>query len=311
MRKIQLLAGLLLLSGTMFISSCKKDSTTTDLSPSMNFVGGNNFISSDQTVDAGTVFSVGVNATANSTSGTKLTKFKIVRTFNNVPQTAFDTTFNSSISNYNENFTAVAAPVAGSERWTFTITDKDGETKELAFVITTVATAGPIDTYTAVLLGGQQNPNLGSFYATTNTVFNEANANQNQNKIDMVFYYGTSNHASIVAPASTQLSLINEFKYILDQTDANHWTVTNETKFKDVTSAVSDWALVTNDALITANAANLTALNVNLLTVNNIIAFETAATSANPGKKGLFKVLALGGTTGADRSITIEVKIQQ
>lgn len=308
MRKFQLLAGLLLITGIGLFTSCSKDDETEDLTPSMNFIGGADYVDGNATMDAGAGFQFGINATANASSGAKLTNIKIVRTFENVPTEVLNETLNTD--SYNQTFTADAVTEPGAERWTFTITDKDGESKELAFVITTVATAGEINTYTAVLLGGQLNPDLGSFYATSNTVFNQANANLNQSKVDMVYYYGETNQASIVAPASTQLSLVPQFSYILDAGNAAHWTVTNQTKFKLVLGSI-DWAMVTDDALITANTSGLTDLNVNNLATGNVIAFETATTSANPGKKGLFKVVAITGDGPATRAITIEVKIQQ
>lgn len=309
MRKINLFVGLLLITGMGFITSCSKDSTT-DVSPSIVFKGGVDFIASDVTLDAGSSFHVGITAAANSTSGKNLTKFKVVRTFNNTPTTELDTTINTANFSWEAYYSTNTS--AGTERWTFTITDKDGQTNELAFVITTEATAGEIYTYTAVLLAGQLNPDGGSFYSTLNdSVMKEGIANVNQSRIDMIYFYGGSStiYASIVAPASTQLSDVPEFSYILDATNADHWTVTNQTKFRLVTGI--EWALVTNDALIASNAIALHDMNINLLSENQIIAFETASTSANPGKKGLFKVIALSGSSGADRSITIEVKIQK
>jgi hypothetical protein len=280
------------------------------LEPSMNFTGGEGFVTADITLGVGELFYVGLNASSNTISKAKLTNLKIVRTINNIPQTVIDTTFQTD--NFNIQFAAMAYPAVGSERWTFTLTDKSGESKELAFVITTILMAGEINTYTSVMLGGQLNPNLGGFYATfDNVVLIDANADLHQIKIDMVYYYGATNHASIIAPASSQIALIPEYSYILDAGNANHWTVTNQTKFKDVTPAGIDWSLVSNDALIIANATNLTDMNVNQLAVNDIIAFETAATSVNPGKKGLFKVTAIDGNSASDRSITIEVKIQK
>jgi hypothetical protein len=309
MRKFQLLAGLLLITGLGLFTSCSKDSTE-DLTPSINFIGGTDYVTGDKILDAGAEFKFGINASANANSGKKLTNFKVVRTFNNVPDQVLDTTF--SVDNFNQSYITNANTEIGTERWTFTITDKDGESKELSFVITTKATAGDIHTYTTVLLAGQLNPNGGSFYSTVNdSVMTEGIANLNQSKVDLIYYYGTTKHNSIVAPASAQLSDIPEFSYILNSSAANHWTTTNQTKFKDVTSADIDWSLVTNDALITANAVNMTDMFVNDLAANKIIAFETASTSANPGKKGLFKVTSISGTTGADRTITIEVKIQK
>lgn len=305
MRKINLFAILILVSGIGFLASCSKDSTT-DVTPTINFIGGAGYTSTDVTLDAGELFRVGVNAAANATSGKNLVKFKVVRTFDNTPTTELDTTINTDNFSWNSYFSANTG--VGSETWTFTVTDKDGQTNELSLKITTVATAGQINSYTAVLLGGQENPSRGSFYSTFNdSVMIQGIANVNQSKIDMIYYYGTTNKASIVAPASTQLSAVPQFSYILS--GASKWLVTNQTKFKAVTGI--DWALVTNDALITANAVALTDMNVNQLVAGNIIAFETATTSANPSKKGLFKVVSVTGTAAADRAITIEVKIQK
>lgn len=311
MRKINLFVGLLLITGMGFITSCSKDSTT-DVSPSIVFKGGVDFIASDVTLDAGSSFRVGITAAANSTSGKNLTKFKVVRTFNNTPTTELDTTINTANFSWEAYYSTNTS--AGTERWTFTITDKDGQTNELAFVITTEATAGEINTYTAVLMGGQENPNHGSFYSTGNDsvmIMGIANLAQNQSKVDMIFYYGENNHNSIVAPSSTQLSQVPAFAYILDAENLNHWAVTNQTKLKLVSGITWAWADVTNDALITANAANLTEMNVNLLAANDIVAFETATTSTNPGKLGLFKVVSITGDDPATRAITIEVKIQK
>jgi hypothetical protein len=313
MRKFHLLAGLLLITGIGLFTSCKKDSTE-DLTPSITFIGGDDYVSSNTTLAAGAEFHVGINASANASSGTKLSSFKVVSTFNNIPTTVFEaTSINSDTYTWNDYVTANT--VAGTERWTFTITDKDGQTTEKAFEITTEATAGEIYTYTAVLMGGQENPNHGSFYSTVDDsvmIMGIANIALNQPKVDMIYYYGTTNQASIVAPASTQISQVPAFAYILDAGNLNHWTTTNQTKFKFVTGVV--WDDVTNDALITANAVGLTDMNVNQLAVigdKSMVAFETAATSANPGKKGLFKVVAISGTTADTRQITIEVKIQK
>jgi hypothetical protein len=283
----------------------KTFTTLPDETISMNFIGGTDYVTGDVTLNASALFYVGVNAS----SGVSLNRFKVVRTFNNIPYTVIDSTISSK--NFSIQFLIQAYPLAGTERWTFIVSDVAGNSKELSFVITTQESNGEINTYTAVLLGAQLNPNIGSFYSTQNdNVLTRLNADLNQSKVDMIFYYGTTNHSSIVAPASSQLSLVPEFSYILDAGNASHWTVTNQTKFKLVLNSL-DWALITNDAQITANAVNLTDMNVNNLVAGNIVAFETASTSSNPGKKGLFKVIAISGTSSSDRSITLEVKIQK
>jgi hypothetical protein len=271
--------------------------------PWMNFIVGAGLVSSDVTLHSGEEFNAGIYAS----SSVNLAHFKIVRTFNNIPFMALDTSLNSRT--FNLQIIAQAMPIPGSERWTFTVTNIRGKSKELQFVITTEA-GGEINSYTDIVIGGQLNPSIGSFYATlSNDVMTSGEADLNQSKVDMIYYYGNTNMASIVAPASEQIALIPELSYITDAGNANHWTVTNQTKFKPVLGLT--WNDITDDTQIIQYATNFTDMNANQLVPGEIIAFETAVTSANAGKKGLFRVKAINGTSANDRSITIDVKIQR
>ena len=62
--------------------------------------------------------------------------------------------------------------------------------------------------------------------------------------------------------------------------------------------------------MIAAQATGLTDTKVASLTVNDVVAFETAATSTYASRKGIFKVLEVSGTSAATRTIKIQVKIQ-
>jgi hypothetical protein len=291
MKKTQLIIVTLILAGFTFLTSCTKDKTP----PTMNFKGGSSYTSADITVDAGTTLTFGINATNGSS---KLERFTIVATSNNSPITVVDTTF--SLDTFNKDY-SFEFPDAGESRLVFTITDKDGQTAELNLTVTTQA---PINSYTAVLLGGQLNADLGSFYSTAdNSVLNLADARANSAKADMVYYYGNSNKASIVAISDAQLSGVPTF------VECNTWNPNNATLLK-LTSGV-DWATITTGTEIESAVSGLTDTHVNQLAADNIVAFQTASTSTNPGKKGLFKVLEVNGTTSGDRSIKIEVKIQK
>jgi hypothetical protein len=291
MKKISFIMAAFLAASIMFLSSCTKDTTP----PSINFKGGAGYTSTDVTIDAGSIIKIGINATSGSS---KLERFTLVATYNNVPTTIVDTTFSSDT--YNRDFELTIFDL-GATRLTCTITDKDLETADVSF---TVTTQEAINQYTAVLLGGQLNPDLGSFYSSAdNSVMNLGTARNNPEKADMVYYYGTTNQASIVAVSDAQLDAVPTFA------ECSGWTVKNDTKFKLTTGV--DWASITTGADITANATNMTVTHINQLAVGDIVAFQTATTSSNPGKKGLYKVLEINGTTGADRSIKIEVKIMK
>lgn len=297
MRKFQLLAGLLLITGLGLFTSCSKDDTTEDLTPTMNFVGGSGFISDDATLGAGELFKVGVNASANSTSSTKLVNFKVVRTFDNIAYTVIDSTFSSST--FNLSFTTAAYPVAGSERWTFTIKDKDGESKELAFVITTVGTAPDITTFTDVVLGSYDNATIGSSFASsTGDVFKIAEAKANAANVDWLYFYGVTNLATLAAPDDAAAATIFNSATNGLQT----WSVRNATRFRLVTEGAV-WDNINTAADIAAIATGTTETKVNDLQTGNIVAFKTVDNK--------YGVIAIGSiVTGAAGSITYTVKVQ-
>ena len=287
---------------TVFVS-CSKDENTDPQLPTISFVGGSGYISADATYPVNTALKVGINAASNATSGAKLTKLVITRTFNNVPTVVLDSTI--SVANFNTEGTFNASPVAGTERWSFKVTDADNQSNEISFNIITTPTEATVNIYTAILMGGQGNNTIGSFWSSSNnTVYKQADATNNQNKVDFLYFYGTTNLATIAATDDDQANIAwnNIF---------NGWTTKNATRFKKVTGV--NWEAITanSDDLINSNATDLTLSRSNNLAVGDIIAFETASTSANANKKGLFKVISITGTSGADRAITIEVKIKK
>lgn len=284
--------------------SCNKDENTDPQLPSINFVGGSGYVSTDGTYPVNTLLKVGINAAANTTSGSKLTKLVVTRTFNNVPTTVLDSTI--SVSNFNIEANFYTASVAGTERFAVKVTDADGESNEISFNITTTPVEATVSIYTAILMGGQSNLSIGSFWSSVNnTVYKQADALLNQNKVDLVYFYGTDNKASLAAPDEATLGTVWASGYFGD------WTIRNATRFKKTTGVNWDAITTTDDDLINENATGLSLSMVNQLQVGDIVAFETAATSANSSKKGLYKVLAITGTSGADRAITIEVKIKK
>jgi hypothetical protein len=296
MKRLSFLFAILLMATVPFLTSCSQDETT-PTPPTIMLNAGPGYTSSDVTVPVNTDLKVGVIA---SSTSAKLTNLKITQTISGLATTIKDTAFSSDT--YNQDFTITAPSTVGNLTLTFLITAADGESAQTSFVITT--TSAPIYTYTAVLLGGQENPNMGSFYSTgADSVMKLAVARQNSDQVDLVYYYGATNKASIVAVSDAQLQSVPSF------VECSTWTTQNETKFK-LTSGVN-WSTIVDESGILANASDLTVTHINQLAVGDIVSFVTAATSSNPGKNGMYKVMEINGSGAADRSITIEVKIQQ
>jgi hypothetical protein len=295
MKKLSFLFAVLLMASVPFFTSCGTDGETDP--PTLMLNAGTGYTSTDVSVPVNTELKVGVITAKGSA---KLTNLKITQSGESTA--LVDTTI--SADNFNIDYLISAPSTVGVFTWTFRITDANGESAEASFKVTT--TPAPINTYTAVLMGGQLNPDLGSFYSTgTNTVLKIGAATAAPASVDFGFYYGEVNLATISAPADPAMAGVTNFDAI------SGWNPKNATKMKRILTTV-DWATVTDDAAIVSLATDLSSTMVNKLVKDYVVAFETASTSTNPGKKGLFKVIELNGTSaGTDRSIKIEVKIQK
>lgn len=164
-------------------------------------------------------------------------------------------------------------------------------------------TYGTIRSYTATLLGGQSNSN-GSFYSSSdNMVYTSTQTGADtalQRKTDLVYFYGTTNAATIAAPNDADAATAHNANSL------PNWTITNATKFKTTSFTAAQFNASMNDSLAIAATTGADLTKANQLTVGQVVGFVTAR-----GKKGIFSVTAIGGTDAATRTITINVKVQE
>ena len=186
-------------------------------------------------------------------------------------------------------------------------TDKDNQTASKNFTITAGgAVAGGIETYTTKVLGAQSASTGSSFASIDGTVYGIVDAKANSAKVDFMYFYGVSNLATLAAPNSSDAAAV--FNHATNGVEK--WAVRNATKFGTTSVTAGEFDAMTDDALIASEASGLSADKVNMLSVGDVVAFETASTSSHASKKGLIKVTAIS-STGADGSITITVKVQE
>lgn len=271
-----------------FFASCTKDTTP----PTINFLGGAGYTSSDATIDAGSDVKIGITAQ----SGTaKLSSFVIKATHNNVSVTVYDTTF--STDTYTRDFT-ITIDDLGETRLTFTVTDKDGESAETSLVIT-ANQVDNISSYTQKILGSYNNATIGSSFASADgTVYMMADARTNSSKVDWLYFYGATNLATLAAPDDAVAATIFNGTNGLQT-----WTTKNATRFRLVSEGAV-WDNILTAADIAAIATNTTESKVSDLSVGNIVAFKTA-----DNKLGLIKVTEITGTSAG--TITYDVKVQK
>jgi len=287
----------------MIVSGCKKEkkaepeptptpTPTTPAAPTITLKSDAGYIFADKSVAKGSMVKFGIVG-----AGTDITNLKITVSYDGKAAASLLDSTLSSVSSLSVDKSYSASTALGTEKYTFTVTDKTNQTTTKSVTITTITPAGDINTYSAKLMGAQ-GAAAGSFFATTTgTVYTQANAASNSSIIDILYYYGATNEATLAAPSDALAGTI----FNNSSTGLQTWAKRNETKFATTTISSSDFENIKDDALFTQSPS---VTYSNKLAVGNVVAFKTET-----GKKGLVRVDKI--TTGASGDITITVKVQK
>lgn len=290
---------LIVLAGATIFTSCKKDETTP--APEISVTNNKTAYAITATADTTITFNVTVSAEG------KIDQFTIKKTVGSTTTSYGSPTGFSGQTSYTYNFQETFHPADTYPiSFAFKVVDKDGQEASITVTISklqgsTGTPFGAFNTYSTVLMGGQNNATTGSFYASVgNHVYTLSQAAANSAAVDFAYYYGLSNLATLSAPAATEITTVANFSTIAN------WATRNATKFIKNPSGI-DFANLS----ATTNIANLTFgtdLKANQLNVNDVVAFQTAA-----GKIGFAKVTAITQINGtnSEGTITLDVKVQQ
>ena len=261
--------------------------------------------SSASAVANGTV-AFNVLAESNIVSNSDLSSFTVSRKNVDGSTTALETVTipNASQKTYGYTKSLEVGGALGDVIFTFSVTDKKGETATLAY---TVTVGGAINNYQATLLGDDFSP-IPSFYDAINNVrLTQAAAKAAQTSVDILFYYGASNGATLAAPSNSEAGLV----YNNASTGLQSYTVRNATAFKEVTLTADAFNAISVDTEITKLVQGAVASDAKQLAVGKAYAFKTASSTGRASKNGIFRVTALTGTSSTESTITFDVKIQQ
>lgn len=206
----------------------------------------------------------------------------------------------------NDTYVDSATVNIGSDDLTFTVivTDSDGEIDSKAVNVTVEGepAGGAIENQTAKILSDLENASGGSFYSVGNAeVMTYSEAQSNSGDVDLVYYYGSTNQASICAPNDTEAEVFldagsNSYLQQLSTRNATDLAMSSVSK--------ADFEAATDDLIITSNVPGSTSTAVNQLSVDNIFYFETT-----DGRMGLALVTDVTGSQGSS-TITLEIKVQ-
>ncbi len=304
MKKFNFFLSALAIISLTFFSSCAEEDEPNPPSIIITVDGNATFEPGSTVVYSLTISS---NADLESFSSNETTQSNPIAMIENIlPMDAFDDALTlefknglTSVSfNYAYNIPSTVAPGTTIDI-TFTVIDADTEgSKTESFQVAQPIVAGNINTYTAVLIGANANPTLGSFYATaSNTVYSVSQAASNSASVDFVYFYGATNLATIASPDDADVTSVFP--------SVSGWATRNATRLVKSDITTSDFDAIADDAVIIEQAANISnGTKVNDLAVGDVFVFETVGS-----KFGIAKVSAL--TNGNDGSITIEVKVQE
>lgn len=141
MNKLRLVALAAVVSASaIFFQSCGTDEAKPQ--PELSFIGDAGYTAQDASIAGGTAFKIGVVATHT----VKLEKLEIFVAYDGGPnlKPADCTMCDSSLSgtNLKATYSGMTRVVAGTEKWTFRVTDKDGQSTSKSITITTTGSTG-------------------------------------------------------------------------------------------------------------------------------------------------------------------------
>lgn len=172
---------------------------------------------------------------------------------------------------------------------------------------TPTPTDAGINTYTAKIFGDQVNNSAGSFFATSNgTVYTQAQAKANDSLVDLLYYYGATNKATIANPTDASAATIFDNA----TTGLQTWVVKNNTQLRSTLLTAEMFNAISADStltkLYTASAIGTALTATTDLAAGDVIAFKTVK-----NKSGFLKVVNIVENNGNADYITVDVKIQK
>ena len=293
--KFKLFIGLVAV-GSLLLSACGDDGSVDVKKPQLNFLAGDGYTSGDGDIVRGSEFKVGLSASHDS----KIESLMITVSYDGGPQVApldcnlCDTTINET--SFTLDFVNKVAETAGSETWSFTITDKAGEstTKTITFNRTAVPVAvRKID----ITLGNQNSSNVGSSLNMTDmSVSLLAAARTNSANIDLIYVVNENGNSYFGAPSSDDVN---------SKIKTSDWATRNKTKIRKTSYSVAQFGQMTDSKeLLMEVASSAGTSQYEEITSGDVFFVNPVSAS---GKYALVKINSIG----VDNTISLEVLVEE
>ena len=280
----------------LFIVSCNKNESP-GISPTIVLLADSGFVSNSISASPGELLSFKVELQEGSE---KITNFYIeLFDINQTSTRYFDTSMYVSDLVWTGSFYKSTEPI---ESWNFIVKDRQGGSgiSTLEISADTNSVYEPIDAFENIVLGAQNNLDTGGFYSFTTQLIHFADAaKNNQELIDLVYYYYLEDENTIASPGAN----IEDGIFPEDLTPVN-WEIRNTTRYIKTALTQEDFENTTNDSILIANYIDAEGKRkAKNLVVGDIYVFKN-----QQSRLGMFYVNSVDGTD--EGLIDIDVKIQ-
>lgn len=284
---------LLLIFISLLFTSCQKEEKT-QLAPSLQLIKTAGSISSDTTIAFGDL----MNFTLKATSGSEnLTNLYALRSGIGLVETrALDTSMNTFSFQVNKSFTK---NLADNEYWTFVVRDKNRLADSVSLKISrdTAADFGPIRSIESLVMSAQNQEEPGSFYDFETGVMPLAQALQQQESIDLLYYYYGEDENVIASPGANVEDGVFEG-------NLQNWDIRRTTRFIPLDISAEDFYAANNDSLLVVSYIEGTGKRkAKNLTAGDLFSFKT-----QDARFGIFRVSEIEGTDAG--TVVIDYKVQ-
>ncbi len=277
MKKINLALTVLALMFVTVFTSCQKDDDVIPGPPTLVFNSGEGYVYENNQVVFGEEFKVGIVAAANAESEANLVRFVAEYEINGETFGIVDSTIN--VANFNMDFDLVLnanKDVVGSAEWKFKIVDEKEQMAELSLTTDIVSYLVKREN---INFGSVNDDLYGSFYDVENDkVMFLAEARENQEKVDFIFYKGSSNLDTYCAPDNKDVE-----DWTLFAIDT--WQTRNATRFMTTTISAEAFDAATTYIEHPTWDDALASDQVTKLEIGDVFMFKTV-----DGTMGLVKI---------------------
>lgn len=295
--KLRNLLGLLAIGGLLTFTACSDDDNGNP-APSLSFTGGEQFIDpgDDAVLEPGDTARFSWTAT---NGGSDLDRLEVRYTPPQGNQTVIFDSQNLADNNateYADQF-AVILDENGEHEFLFEIVEGDGDRVSETITVTVEGNT-PLESYTAVMVGAQNNTDFGSFYSVErDSVFFATGFNSSNGElIDFIYYYGSTNDASIASPTDNTVEELSSYSV----TDFNQ---RNETVFLPIQDGPGNFNNASDLDQFRSGLNSSSQTLANQLSTSDNFAFQL-----ENGKVGVFGVQNLNNMGSG--TITINVKVE-